>query len=113
MNLLKENEIKKSYPNKMNKKCIIEYRYNEFDKILFKTSNMKKPVLIRQYNSKLDEKNYILNYYYESRNKDNNKYPCLFIIIIDQSCSMHNIITDASKIIRDFIQSFPKILIIN
>ena len=113
MNLLKENEIKKSLQNNMNEKQIIEYKYNEFDKILFKTSNMTKPILIRQYNSKLDETNYILNYYYENKSKyynsfKNNKYPCLFIIIIDQSGSMDDIIKNVSKILKDLIQSFPK-----
>ena len=54
--------IKPNYSNEK-KKCEIEYKRDAIDKILFKTKDMEKPLLISQYNNKLKETNYILNYY--------------------------------------------------
>ena len=78
------------YSNK-NKKCEIYYKKDSIDKILFKTIEIEKPLLISQYNNKLDETNYILNYYNNMNNINNIKYPCLFIFLIDESGSMDTI----------------------
>ena len=105
---LKDNkEVKKRY-SKNDEKSIIEYEYDEFDKILFKTNNMTKPLLISQYNDRLNEINYIFNYYYENNTEKNIEYPCLFIILIDQSGSMDDIIKNVSTTLKELIQSFPK-----
>ena len=65
INVLQNNKAKSKYytPNYSNdkKKCEIEYVDNDLDKILFKTTDIEKNLLIKQYNNKLNETNYILN----------------------------------------------------
>ena len=58
---------------KLNKKQLI-------DKILFKTKNIEKSLMICQYNPELNEMNYILYYYNINNSNTNNQYPCLFIL---------------------------------
>ena len=108
-----KTDINGEYSND-NKKYIIEYDKNKnfINKILFKTQDMEKPFLISQYNKRLDETNYILKYYCNNNenneNVNNNKYPCLFIILIDQSGSMSDAIKSVSKSLSNLIQSFPE-----
>ena len=94
--------------SKENKKCEIEYDIKLLNKILFKTLNIEKPLFISQYNNKLDETNYILNYYNNMDNPDKIKYPCLFIFLIDQSGSMRNTINNVKITLTKLIQSLPK-----
>lgn len=61
-------DINGSYSNN-NKKFMLNYNKNTINKILFKTKDMTKPFLIRQYNKRLDETNYILKYYCNNENK--------------------------------------------
>ena len=108
-------DINGAYSND-NKKYIVEYNKNTINRILFKTQDIEKPFLISQYNKRLDETNYILKYYCNNDNNnknDNNqniydKYPCLFIILIDQSGSMSDTIKSVSKSLSNLIQSFPE-----
>ena len=93
--------------SKENKKCEIEYDIKLLNKILFKTLNIEKPLFISQYNNKLDETNYILNYYNNMSNPDKIKYPCLFIFLIDQSGSMTNTINNVKITLTKLIQSLP------
>ena len=91
-----------------NKKCEIEYDIELFDKIKFKTIDIEKPLLISQYNNKLDETNYILNYYNNMNNNTKVKYPCLFIFLIDQSGSMCSTIKNVINTLTRIIQSLPE-----
>ena len=104
-----KTDINGEYSND-NKKYIIEYNKNTINRILFKAQDMEKPFLIRQYNKRLDETNYILKYYCNNENNKNvyNNYPCLFIILIDQSGSMSDTIKSVSKSLSNLIQSFPE-----
>ena len=95
------------YSNK-NKKCKIEYDIIHLNKILFKTLNMEKPLLISQYNNKLDETNYILNYYNNMNNINKIKYPCLFIFLIDESGSMDTTIENVKITLTKLIKSLPE-----
>ena len=95
------------YSNK-NKKCKIEYDIIHLNKILFKTLNMEKPLLISQYNNKLDETNYILNYYNNMNNINKIKYPCLFIFLIDESGSMDSTIENVKITLTKLIKSLPE-----
>ena len=90
------------------KKCEIKYSHNCFDKILFKTSDLGKPLLISQYNNRLNETNYILNYYINNNSHNNRQYPCLFIILIDQSGSMYDTIKSVSIALEKLINSLPE-----
>jgi len=96
------------------KKFMLNYENNEIEKIMFKTKNMSAPLLIRQYNPVVNETNYIFNVFnvFNSFNEKNEKlkgekYPCLFILIIDQSGSMSETIKDVSKTLSNLIESFP------
>ena len=104
-----KTDINGAYSND-NKKYIIEYNKNTINRILFKTKDIEKPFLISQYNKRLDETNYILKYYCNNENNENvkNKYPCLFIILIDQSYSMSDCFKSVSKSLSNLIQSFPE-----
>jgi len=95
------------YSNK-NKKCKIEYDIIHLNKILFKTLNMEKPLLISQYNNKLDETNYILYYYNNMNNINKIKYPCLFIFLIDESGSMDTTIENVKITLTKLIKSLPE-----
>ena len=65
--------------------------------------------MICQYNPKLNEMNYIYNYYNINNSNTNNKqYPCLFIFLIDQSGSMSDTIKTVSKTLKKLIQKLPK-----
>ena len=86
---------------KLNQKQLI-------DKILFKTKNIEKSLMICQYNPELNEMNYILNYYNINNSNTNNQYPCLFIFLIDQSYSMDNRIKSVSKTLKKLIQKLPE-----
>ena len=97
------------------KKFMLNYENNEIEKIMFKTKNMSAPLLIRQYNPVANETNYIFNIFnvFNSFNEKNEKfskegkYPCLFILIIDQSGSMSETIKDVSNTLSNLIESFP------
>ena len=67
------------------------------------------PLLISQYNPKLNETNYAFNVYIENSNEKLNekKYQCLFILIIDQSGSMSNSNGTVCKTLSNLIESFP------
>ena len=99
--------IKHNYSNEK-KKCELQYNQNSIDRILFKTKDFGKPLLINQYNKKLNETNYILNYYINNNTRNNIQYPCLFIILIDQSGSMYETIGSVSKALGELIDSLPK-----
>ena len=59
---------------------------------------MTKPLLSSQYNPHINETNYILNKLIEKEEKFEEKiYPCLFILIIDQSGSMSSSIKNVIK----------------
>ena len=82
---------------------------NTIEKILFKTQNMVSPLLMSQYNPSSNETNYIFNTLIEKEEKFKDKiYPCLFIIIIDQSGSMHDSIKNVSETLSNLIESFPQ-----
>ena len=81
---------------------------NDLDKILFKTTDIEKNLLIKQYTNKLNETNYILNYYNNNNSNNNKQYPCLFIILIDQSGSMEKTIKNESKTLEKLIKSLPE-----
>ena len=101
-NKIKYSENKHKAEIKLKKKKLI-------DKILFKTKNIENPLMICQYNPKLNEMNYIYNYYNINNSNTNNKqYPCLFIFLIDQSGSMSNTIKTVSKTLKKLIQKLPK-----
>ena len=111
--ILKRNaeEIKNKIKYSENKhKAEIELKEKQLvDKILFKTKNLEKPLMICQYNPELNEMNYILNYYnINDSNTNNNQYPCLFIFLIDQSGSMSNTIKSVSKTLKKLIQNLPE-----
>ena len=90
-------------------KCEIEYKEDSIDKILFKTKNMEKPLIISQYNKRMDEMNCILKYYNNKNEPNNNKqYPCVFIFLIDQSGSMSDTIKDLSKTLKKLVKSLPE-----
>ena len=69
---------------------------------------MEKPLLISQYNNKLDETNYILNYYNNMNNINKIKYPCLFIFLIDESGSMDTTIENVKITLTKLIKSLPE-----
>jgi len=107
-----KTDINGAYSNE-NKKYIIEYNHNNkntINRMLFKTQDMEKPFLVKQYNKRLDETNYILKYFCKNENNENsqNKYPCLFILLIDQSGSMSDTIKSVSESLSNLIQSFPE-----
>ena len=92
-----------------NKNCFFYYKKNSIDKIQFKTIDMKKPLLISQYNNKLNETNYILKYYINNNTNSNKDYPFLFIILIDQSGSMSGSkIKTVSKTLERLIKLLPE-----
>ena len=105
----KEVNYNTIYSNE-NKKCQIEYKRDSIDKILFKTIEIEKPLLFSQYNSNLNETNYILQYYQNNNSITSNKeYPCLFIILIDQSVSMSGTkIKMVSKTLEKLIKLLPE-----
>ena len=105
----KEVNYNTIYSNE-NKKCQIEYKRDSIDKILFKTIEIEKPLLFSQYNSNLNETNYILQYYQNNNSITSNKeYPCLFIILIDQSASMYGTkIKTVSKTLEKLIKLLPE-----
>ena len=101
-NKIKYSENKYKAEIKLKKKKLI-------DKILFKTKNIENPLMICQYNPKLNEMNYIYNYYNINNSNTNNKqYPCLFIFLIEQSGSMSDTIKTVSKTLKKLIQKLPK-----
>jgi hypothetical protein len=70
---------------------------------------MKKPLLISQYNNKLNETNYILQYYINNNINSNKEYACLFIILIDQSGSMSGSkIKTVSKTLEKLMKLLPE-----
>jgi hypothetical protein len=91
-----------------NKKCEIEYKEDSLDKILFKTKHMEKPLIISQYNKRMNEMNYILKYYNNNDLNNNKQYPCVFIFLIDQSGSMSGTIKNLSKTLKKLIKSLPE-----
>ena len=96
--------------NESKTKYKINYKNNEIENILFKTKNMKNPLLMSQYNPTLNETNYSLNVYIDKENEEKNnekKYKCLFILIIDQSGSMYDSIGNVKKTLSDLIESLP------
>ena len=90
---------KGSFCNEDKTKYRINYDNNDIiEKILFKTKNITRPLLLSQYNPSIKEINYILNTLIEKEEKFNEKiYPCLFILIIDQSGSMEGLIKNVSN----------------
>ena len=100
--------IKPIFSNE-NKNCFFYYKKNSIDKIQFKTIDMEKPLLISQYNNKLNETNYILKYYINNNTNSNKDYPFLFIILIDQSGSMCGTkIKTVSKTLEKLIKLLPE-----
>ena len=103
------NNIKCSFLDENKTKYKINYKNEVIEKILFKTKNMKLPLLISQYNPSTNETNYILNTFIEQDQKfKENKYPCLFILIIDQSGSMSNSMNEVTKTLSNLIDYFPQ-----
>ena len=105
-----ENESKKGkFYDEKKTKFILNYENNEIEKIMFKTKNMSAPLLMSQYNKLTNETNYVFNILVEKDQKSNlKKYPCLFILVIDQSGSMSGgIIKNVSKTLSNLIESFP------
>ena len=100
---------KGKYDNEKKTKFIINYENNEIEKIMFKTKNMSTPSLLCQYNQVTNETNYVFNILVEKEQKINQaKYPCLFILVIDQSGSMSGSkINNVSKTLSNLIESFP------
>ena len=87
---------------------MINYENNEIEKIMFKTKSLSTPLLMSQYNPVTNETNYIFNIFIENDKRTHQaKYPCLFILIIDQSGSMSGAIKDVSKTLSNLIESFP------
>ena len=101
---------KGSFYNEEKTKYKINYDNNDtIEKILFKTKNIIKPLLIGQYNASTKETNFILNTLIEKEEKFKEKeYPCLFILIIDQSGSMYGSIKNVSNTLSNLIESFPQ-----
>ena len=108
----KNNDKKINYKpifSNENKNCFFYYKKNSIDKIQFKTIDMEKPLLISQYNNKLNETNYILKYYINNNTNSNKDYPFLFIILIDQSGSMCGTkIKTVSKTLEKLIKLLPE-----
>ena len=108
----KNNDKKINYKpifSNENKNCFFYYKKNTIDKIQFKTIEMEKPLLISQYNNKLNETNYILKYYINNNTNSNKDYPFLFIILIDQSGSMSGSkIKTVSKTLEKLIKLLPE-----
>ena len=89
-------------------KFMLNYENNEIEKINFKTKSMSTPLLMSQFNPVTNETNYIFNIFIENDKRTHQaKYPCLFILIIDQSGSMSGAIKDVSKTLSNLIESFP------
>ena len=89
-------------------KFMLNYENNEIEKINFKTKSMSTPLLMSQFNPVTNETNYIFNVFIEKDKRPKQaKYPCLFILIIDQSGSMSGAIKDVSKTLSNLIESFP------
>ena len=99
-----------SFCNEEKTKFKINYdNDNIIEKILFKTKDITKPLLSSQYNPSIDETNYILKTLIEKDEKFKEKiYPCLFILIIDQSGSMYDSIKNVSNTLSKLIESFPQ-----
>ena len=103
------NHIKGSFLDENKTKYKINYKNEVIEKILFKTKNMKLPLLMSQYNPSTNETNYILNTFIEQDPKfKENKYPCLFILIIDQSISMSSSMNEVTKTLSNLIDYFPQ-----
>ena len=86
----------------------LNYENNKIEKIMFKTKSMSTPLLLSQYNHLTNETNYIFNILVEKEKSNLKKYPCLFILIIDQSGSMSGgTIKNVSKTLSNLIESFP------
>ena len=100
---------KGKYENEKKTKFIINYENDEIEKVMFKTKNMSTPSLLCQYNQVTNETNYVFNILVEKEQKINQvKYPCLFILVIDQSGSMSGYkINNVSKTLSNLIESFP------
>ena len=106
--IMKIDEKKGKFYDEKKTKFMFNYENNEIEKIMFKTKNMSAPLLINQYNHLTNETNYVFNILVEQDQKFNlKKYPCLFILIIDQSYSMGSTIKNVSKTLSNLIESFP------
>jgi len=109
MTEINTGNIKGSFLDENKKKYKINYKNEDIEKILFKTKNMKLPLLMSQYNPSTNETNYILNTFIEQDPKfKENKYPCLFILIIDQSGSMSSSMNEVTKTLSNLIDYFPQ-----
>ena len=109
MTEINSGNIQGSFLDENKTKYKINYKNEVIEKILFKTKNMKLPLLMSQYNPSTNETNYILNTFIEQDQKyKENKYPCLFILIIDQSISMSSSMNEVTKTLSNLIDYFPQ-----